>query len=183
MRSVATYQPKTELDYGTLLCWAKNEFGVQFRPCVFHIVPAGKLTWIVVISGMCKDVTLGIIAGKPDTPHNCSLSKLSDSSYQVSCESGFDGGLPQEFICEVHRNGTDRAVWNITNLRSPDFTITAIEQDVEHVIKVYASNGKGRSPSYVELRIVPSYEMFEQHTRTVGKGTIGITYSWSNGEV
>lgn len=109
------------------------------------------------------------MAGKPDTPHNCSLSKLSDSSYQVNCESGFDGGLPQEFICEVHKNGTDRAVWNITNLRSPDFTITAIEHDIEYVIKIYSSNGKGRSPSYVELRIVPSYEMFEQHTRTVGK--------------
>ncbi|XP_065207097.1 nephrin-like isoform X2 [Planococcus citri] len=146
MHSIATYQPKTELDYGTLLCWAKNELGIQSKPCVFHIVPAGK----------------------PDTPHNCSLSKLSESSYQISCESGFDGGLPQEFICEVHKNGTDRAVWNITNLRSPDFTITAIEHNIEYLIKVYSSNGKGRSSNYVELRIEPSYEMFEQHTRTVG---------------
>lgn len=40
--SIATYQPKNELDYGTLLCWAKNELGQQLTPCVFHIIPAGK---------------------------------------------------------------------------------------------------------------------------------------------
>lgn len=45
MHSVATYQPKTELDYGTLLCWGKNEIGVQSKPCVFHVVPAGRYSF------------------------------------------------------------------------------------------------------------------------------------------
>lgn len=41
-RSTAAYTPMTELDYGTLLCWGKNEIGVQKDPCVFYINPAGK---------------------------------------------------------------------------------------------------------------------------------------------
>ena len=40
--SVASYKPKTEMDYGTLLCWGDNELGRQAVPCVFHIIPAGK---------------------------------------------------------------------------------------------------------------------------------------------
>jgi hypothetical protein len=42
-RSVASYTPMTELDYGTLLCRGRNELGVQKAPCVFHIIPAGML--------------------------------------------------------------------------------------------------------------------------------------------
>lgn len=41
-RSIATYVTKTETDYGTLLCWGRNELGSQTVPCVFHIVPAGE---------------------------------------------------------------------------------------------------------------------------------------------
>ncbi|GLH04561.1 Neural cell adhesion molecule [Gryllus bimaculatus] len=39
-RSIATYTPMTELDYGTLLCWGRNELGVQHEPCVYTISPA-----------------------------------------------------------------------------------------------------------------------------------------------
>ena len=42
LSSIITYTPMTELDYGTLLCWAQNDIGEQNVPCVFHIVPAGK---------------------------------------------------------------------------------------------------------------------------------------------
>ena len=36
------FSPHHELDYGTILCWAENELGVQEEPCTFHIIPAGK---------------------------------------------------------------------------------------------------------------------------------------------
>ena len=41
LSSVVNYTPATDLDYGTLLCSAKNSIGWQSVPCVFHIVPAG----------------------------------------------------------------------------------------------------------------------------------------------
>ncbi|XP_018339778.1 PREDICTED: nephrin [Trachymyrmex septentrionalis] len=40
--SIVSYTPMTELDYGTLLCWASNHIGQQQVPCVYHIIPAGK---------------------------------------------------------------------------------------------------------------------------------------------
>ena len=40
--SVFSYQPETELDYGTLMCWARNKVGEQRKPCVFHIIAAGR---------------------------------------------------------------------------------------------------------------------------------------------
>ena len=41
-RSIASYKPESERDYGTLLCWGRNELGSQVIPCVFHVVPAGN---------------------------------------------------------------------------------------------------------------------------------------------
>nr|XP_053629453.1 opioid-binding protein/cell adhesion molecule-like [Cherax quadricarinatus] len=42
--SVASYAPKSHLDYGTLLCWAFNTIGEQSVPCAFAIIPAGRTT-------------------------------------------------------------------------------------------------------------------------------------------
>lgn len=42
LRSIATYIPRTEQDYGTLLCWAENSVGRQKDPCVYIVVPAGN---------------------------------------------------------------------------------------------------------------------------------------------
>ena len=41
-RSVLTFSPITQRDYGTVSCFANNEVGRQRNPCQFHIIPAGK---------------------------------------------------------------------------------------------------------------------------------------------
>lgn len=40
-QSTARYAAHSGDDYGTLLCWARNEVGRQEQPCVFLIVPQG----------------------------------------------------------------------------------------------------------------------------------------------
>lgn len=40
--SVIKYTPNTDMDYGTLACWAKNPVGHQKRPCIYQIVAAGE---------------------------------------------------------------------------------------------------------------------------------------------
>ena len=32
-----TYVPQTHLDFGTLLCWAVNDVGIQRDPCVYQV--------------------------------------------------------------------------------------------------------------------------------------------------
>lgn len=40
--------------------------------------------------------------GKPQPVGNCTLSNLTSGAAEVSCEPGFDGGLPQHFLLEVY---------------------------------------------------------------------------------
>lgn len=46
-RSVATYTPKVEMDYGVLYCWAINSVGKMTEPCVFFVIQAG--TQIIIV--------------------------------------------------------------------------------------------------------------------------------------
>ena len=41
--SIATYRPENSLDYGTLACVAQNSIGSQSEPCIYNVVPAGKI--------------------------------------------------------------------------------------------------------------------------------------------
>ncbi|KAL1477683.1 hypothetical protein MTO96_017085 [Rhipicephalus appendiculatus] len=43
-QSTARYAAHSTDDYGTLLCWARNEVGRQEQPCVFLVVPQGEWT-------------------------------------------------------------------------------------------------------------------------------------------
>ena len=41
--SVVRYKPIHTSDYGTLLCWAQSNLTTQKTPCMFQIMPAGKV--------------------------------------------------------------------------------------------------------------------------------------------
>jgi hypothetical protein len=58
-QSMLTYTPMTEMDYGTVMCWASNTAGQQKEPCVFHIIAAGSnssapYTYLIVPTGLDK---------------------------------------------------------------------------------------------------------------------------------
>ncbi|XP_068082823.1 nephrin-like [Anabrus simplex] len=147
-RSIASYTPHSERDYGTLLCWGRNELGSQDVPCVFHIVPAGK----------------------PDPPRNCILLNRTTSSLQVSCSRGFDGGLPQEFTMELYSafnsdSGHRRLVSNVTSRSMPEFTVTGLEQGSGYIMSLYSSNGKGRSLETITLRVSTLKTSQQEHRK------------------
>ncbi|KAA0193396.1 hypothetical protein HAZT_HAZT003192 [Hyalella azteca] len=116
-RSSVRYTPKTELDYGTLLCWGTNTVGRQARPCVFHIFPAGP----------------------PDPVHNCSQFNLSATDVNVRCSPGFDGGLPQTFIMELYDEQTGKLVANVPVLWARSLPSSGSFSGV-----VFPLNSKGR---------------------------------------
>ncbi|KAL0127606.1 hypothetical protein PUN28_003118 [Cardiocondyla obscurior] len=129
-RSTASYTPMTELDYGTLLCWGSNDQGTQLEPCVYHIVPAGR----------------------PDTPHNCSLLNQTTDSIYVECIEGFDGGLPQKFTMQVDRDagsgkggaGGPATIYNQTS-KVPIFSVNNLDPGSNYEVSIYSTNAKGRS--------------------------------------
>ncbi len=78
----------SDLDYGTLLCWATNEVGTQRIPCTFTVFPAGK----------------------PDSVASCKQFNHTEDSVDVACEPGYGGGMNQSFLLEAWDDGALRAM-------------------------------------------------------------------------
>ncbi|XP_014470591.1 PREDICTED: hemicentin-1-like isoform X2 [Dinoponera quadriceps] len=124
-QSVLTYRPVTEMDYGTVLCWASNTAGQQKNACIFHIIPAGK----------------------PEAPYNCTLTNQTTESLSVECTAGFDGGQPQHFLLEVFDQHTGVLQANVTSRENAAFTVQGLEPGKVLNMILYAVNAKGRSDS------------------------------------
>ncbi len=122
-RSTAHHTPLTEMDYGSLMCWAENSIGRQSEPCIFHLIPAGK----------------------PDKVSNCVVVNRTASSLRVECAAGFDGGLPQKFLMEVRDAKSLFVVANTTNAARPVFTVTGLRPATGYVVSVRSFNVKGAS--------------------------------------
>ncbi|CAH1186722.1 unnamed protein product [Phyllotreta striolata] len=120
--SVVSYTPMTELDYGTLLCWASNRIGAQRTPCVFHIIAAGR----------------------PDQVHNCTVLNISMNSFNIRCSEGFNGGLPQSFLLEVRESQSQELKNNLTSPVAR-FSVTGLEPGAFYHAVLFSFNGKGRS--------------------------------------
>ncbi|XP_017882314.1 synaptogenesis protein syg-2-like [Ceratina calcarata] len=128
-QSVLIYRPMTEMEYGTVFCWASNTAGQQKNACVFHIIPAGK----------------------PESVYNCTLSNQTTDSLSVECSVGFDGGQPQHFLLEVFDQQTGILQANITSRENAAFTVHGLEPGKILNMVVYAVNAKGRSePTLLE---------------------------------
>ncbi|XP_037786540.1 nephrin-like [Penaeus monodon] len=123
LQSSLSYVARTELDYGTLLCWGSNSLGRQKKPCIYKVIPAGH----------------------PDPPENCSLFNQTTEALRIRCFPGYDGGLQQRFIIEAFETETDRLLLNITEKSTPDFTLTGLEPGASYLLYIYAANEKGIS--------------------------------------
>lgn len=82
--------------------------------------------------------------GKPFPARNCTLSNLTSNSVEISCQAGFDGGLPQVFLLELYTSDSAVPRYNITS-DSPNFYLTDLEPDILFRVVIYAFNSKGRS--------------------------------------
>jgi neural cell adhesion molecule len=79
-RNVLDFKPQSESDYGTILCWGINSIGIQSEPCAFQVIPAGK----------------------PEPLTNCTVVNQTQTSFQVACTEGYDGGFQQDFVAELY---------------------------------------------------------------------------------
>lgn len=99
---------------------------------------------------MCRDTESALcFAGKPFPVRNCTLSNQTSNSVEVSCQPGFDGGLPQHFLLELYSADSGVPRYNLTSSDHPTFFLTNLEPDVTFRIAVFAVNSKGRSTGIV----------------------------------
>ena len=89
--------------------------------------------------------------GKPSSVQNCTLANQTETSVEVKCVAGYDGGLPQKFELEVYNGNLDsslssRPLDNITNDVEPVFKLDNLKDSgAGFHVAVYAVNEKGRS--------------------------------------
>ncbi|XP_037079503.1 nephrin-like [Pollicipes pollicipes] len=125
-RSVLGYRPRSEMDYGTLFCWASNEIGRMASPCVFHIIAAGP----------------------PDPLYNCSIHNQTSSGLLARCLPGFDGGVLQTFLLNVYSDVGSRLVFSRTS-DSPLWWVDGLAPGRRFRLQAIAQNAKGRSAAVV----------------------------------
>ncbi|XP_018020507.1 hemicentin-2 [Hyalella azteca] len=131
---------RTQQDYGSLQCWAQNTVGKMSKPCLFHVVPAGR----------------------PDSPMNCSVINKTYDSLVVTCARGFDGGLKQSFVARVYEAVGGRSQVNVSAPEA-NFLLEGLTPGLDYIIKVSAINQLGESDP-IKLDAV-TYKMAENRMR------------------
>ncbi|XP_076335730.1 uncharacterized protein LOC143238948 isoform X2 [Tachypleus tridentatus] len=124
-RSVATFIPQNQEDYGTLVCWGSNKVGMMKEPCFYNITPAGP----------------------PTKPVNCSVKNLTLDSVEVGCLKGYNGGLSQHFVLELYADNLQKVHKKLTS-KKPEFSLERLSKDTKFRISIYAVNAKGRSETW-----------------------------------
>ncbi|XP_071550563.1 neural cell adhesion molecule 2-like [Panulirus ornatus] len=155
-RSQVTYTPRRHQDYGSLLCWATNDVGVQRKPCIFHVIHASA----------------------PDPVNNCTVENISSTGVGVRCQAGWDGGLGQTFTLSVtharahtrardNKKASPRVLANTSTSPRPEFSLSGLEPGTEYVLTIMGVNKKGQSEP-VRLAIFTLKDVAEKRTSPVG---------------
>ncbi|XP_059051345.1 synaptogenesis protein syg-2-like [Achroia grisella] len=155
-RSILTYIPTTEADYGSLACRATNLAGQQINPCRYTLLPAVR----------------------PDPPFNCTAQNLTDDSAELRCLPGYDGGLHTIYFVEAWEAGT-----LIANASTPTpiWKLRGLGSGKALKLIFYAHNARGRS-EVTTLR-VHTLSRLALHTeaKTINSGSMDA--SWALGIV
>ncbi|XP_066943140.1 contactin-4-like [Macrobrachium rosenbergii] len=162
-RSQASYTPHSHQDYGSLLCWAENDVGMQAKPCIYHIIHAAP----------------------PDPVNNCTVENVSSTSVDVQCQAGWDGGLSQTFTLSVsHANGqtrgqdkkeeAPRVLANTSTSPRPQFSLTGLQPGTEYVLTIMGVNKKGQSEP-VRMAIFTLQDKAEKRTSPVKGSGMAMT--------
>ena len=94
--------------------------------------------------------TVFLFSVPPSPPQDCRISNGSVDGLRVTCQPGFDGGLPQSFLLEVRRGGGEGSnkvsrlaaggngndVLSRTRSVSPDFVVSGLAPGTEYSIEV-----------------------------------------------
>ncbi|CAL7948604.1 unnamed protein product [Xylocopa violacea] len=174
------YTPATDMDYGTVACWAKNRIGVQKTPCLFQIIIAGKPYPLQNCTAVQSTGPYAYRLGHEDF-------KATDSRDAdwliVRCSEGFDGGLPlTNYELEVY---SEENVYHVNTIylnhteRSssfgPVFEVPGLEPGRKYRLHLYAVNAKGRSdPVVLEPVTLKAVAMY---TTDRGTSDDGMDYS------
>ncbi|XP_066601874.1 neural cell adhesion molecule 1 [Prorops nasuta] len=164
------YTPATEMDYGTVACWASNQVGKQRVPCLFQVIAAGR----------------------PYSLHNCTATEMSaggvgaleaeesssksGSGLMVHCLEGYDGGLPiHSYQLEVVADEDGGPILlnkTVPASGSSDgaiFEVAGLTTGRSYRLFLYAINAKGKSdPAILEPVTLKGVAMYTTGSTDAG---------------
>ncbi|EEC19793.1 sidestep protein, putative, partial [Ixodes scapularis] len=120
-RSVLLYTPKTDADYGSLFCLARNAVGESAEPCVFQVIPVGP----------------------PTTPFNCTVEEVTSESVHVTCQRS-GTAQQQTFLLELHDGQSPPIATNFTSGQA-SFRVHSLRPATRYRLVLYGINANGRS--------------------------------------
>ena len=121
--SIVDYIPRTEMDYGSLLCWAENSLGRQSRPCVFQLVPAPP----------------------PLLVTTCEVTDHAITSVSVDCQTlKASDPVSMTFVLEVWRSEDNTLARNVT-AEAGHWSVRGLEPGGQYTASVWTFNDVGAS--------------------------------------
>ncbi|CAN8013852.1 unnamed protein product, partial [Ixodes persulcatus] len=115
-RSVLTFVPLPEELHSTFQCWAKNQVGIQKKPCLFKLVPREE----------------------PNRIRECQLLNKTLTSLLIECQRKSDDH--HIFVLELHDVSNNLLVKRVTS-PTPRFHISELHPTNYYTILVYTTNG------------------------------------------
>ncbi|KOB72544.1 Uncharacterized protein OBRU01_12964, partial [Operophtera brumata] len=152
-RSILTFTPTSEDDYGTVNCRASNIAGQQVEPCRYSLLPALR----------------------PDPLSNCSTHNLTDNSAELRCVAGYNGGLHTIYFVEAWESNT--LILNLSN-PSPVWRLRGLGPGNALKLIFYAYNARGRSEAV--LLKMHTLSRLALHTES-DTPSVGLTMNWMLG--
>ncbi|XP_072941925.1 kin of IRRE-like protein 2 [Epargyreus clarus] len=119
-RSILSFTPTSDADYGSLACRATNLAGQQVHPCKYTLLPAVR----------------------PEPPTNCSYLNVTDDSAELRCVAGYDGGLQTTYFVEAWESGV--LIANVSTI-TPTWKLHGLGSGKVFKLLFYANNARGRS--------------------------------------
>ncbi|KAF2365871.1 CD80-like immunoglobulin C2-set [Trinorchestia longiramus] len=190
LESSLSYVARTDLDYGTLLCWGKNELGVQSTPCMYRVIPAElprpPTNCTITSGGDVASVDYQansdwnsetISTGKDifseqdsiedvETKDEESSKTFKTGVLAIRCLSDNNLELPMKFTAMVYEADTHKLLYNVTNSSTPYFLIRSFDQVADLDITIYSSNNRGTSDEVV-LKTRADVDIAEKRTAHV----------------
>ncbi|XP_064471633.1 neural cell adhesion molecule 1-A-like [Ornithodoros turicata] len=126
-RSVLTFVPLPEELHSTFQCWARNEVGIQKKPCLFRLLPKEQ----------------------PSTTRECLVLNKTHSSFFIECQRKSNDH--HTFVLEL-RDASNNVLIKRIMSPSPRFHVSELEPGFHYTLLVYTTNGIENS-SFLNITI------------------------------
>ena len=177
-QSSLSYVARTDLDYGTLLCWGNNSLGVQADPCIFKVIPAELPQPPTNCSVINDEDILGDALWDMQEGHDSQRrlfkreepkqmkQNVQDNVLVIKCDPNNNVELPLKFTALIYDANSQKLLANVSNSSISEFYVRGLKHISDLDILIHSVNSRGVSNT-VTVRTRTSVDIAEKRTAQV----------------